>query len=109
MNVLWFQTEGTAQAALNLINANFRVLATGAGYDLDENGNIIGKDSNGNDQPDAQVTERWDNPHYDTNADAWWILDPAVRFSQVEQLAVIMRNVTGYTEGEYTYPPDPEE
>lgn len=108
MQVLWFATEQECADAVDMINANFRTGATLQGYDLDEFGNIIGKDNTGQDRPDAQVTTTWDTPHYDTQTDAWWVLDPAERFPPdvVERL---MLGVIGSQQGEYTYPPDPEE
>lgn len=107
MLVLWFGSEQECREGLEVINANFRAGATLQGYDLDGEGNIIGKDSTGMDRPDAQVTTSWDAPHYDYLTAGWWILDPAARFPQ-DAADRLLNGVVGAEHGEYEYPPEDE-
>jgi len=112
MNVLLFATNADCMAACELIDANLRTNAVNAGYTLDDDGNIIGKDSEGNDQPQAQPTTCWDTPHEvgegTVTAEGGpytdWIFDPRPRLGDD-----VMQGVTGWTEGDYQYPVNPDE
>lgn len=108
MQVIWFTDEETCVAGAEMINANLRTIAVENDYELDDDGNIIGKDAEGNSQPDAQVTTAWDVPHYDPQTEGWWLIDPAMRYSS-EESARLLQNVEGYTRGAYEYPIDDEE
>jgi len=103
MQVIWFVDEETCIAGADMINANMRTIAVENDYELDGDGNIIGKDAEGNSQPDAQVTTAWDVPHHDPVTDGWWLSDPAARYSP-EDCERLLQNVEGYTRGEYEYP-----
>ena len=108
MKVLWFDNEAACTTAADLINANLRTIAVADDYELDEEGNIIGKDVHGNSQPDAQVTTDWDAPHYDDVTLGWWLTDPAIQYSP-EQCDKLLQGVTDYIKGTYTIPPQPGE
>lgn len=113
---LFFADEQACSDGLAMIDANFRVAAVGAGYELDENGNVIGKDGFGADQPDAQVTTTWDTvkPVADgavtldggvTDQVTHWISDPtASGFSEA-----ILTGVVGALPGTYEYAPTLED
>lgn len=105
MQVLWFDDETACTAGANMINANLRSIAVGNNYELDEDGNIIGKDMEGNSQPDAQVTTAWDLPHYDDRVDDWWLTDPAIQYNE-EECDRLLQGVEGYTRGDFQYPPE---
>lgn len=115
MRALFFVTDTDCQSGLDMINANIRVLAVNAGYTLDEDGNVIGKDASGTDQPAAQPTTTWDVPKDvgegtvtvddgEKTGLKWWICDPSLRYGDD-----ILNGVVDGTKGDYQYPPDPEE
>lgn len=115
MKVLFFATEEACLAGLEMINATFRAMAAGAGYELDETGNIIGKDWTGFSEPASQVTETWDTPHAVGDGTVsvsdevtmpieWFIADPSINFDPI-----ILTGVIDYAQGEYQYPPEPDE
>lgn len=108
MKVLWFDDEMSCTNAADLINANLRTIAVGNDYELNEDGDIIGKDIHGNNQPDAQVTTAWDAPHYDEVTNNWWLTDPAIQYT-LEECTKLLQGVTDYINGEYTPPPLPDE
>lgn len=73
MRALVFDSEGEARVAEDSISVRARELFSARGYQIDEQGCVIGKNAaTGEDMPDQQRTERWAVPQQ--RADGKWIV-----------------------------------
>lgn len=108
MNVLWYDDESSCLHDIDVIDFNFRFIASHNGYTMNNGGNIVGKDNTGKDDATGAKTTTWDNPHYDDITGKWWISNPEFLRFTPEGIAVIMNGVTG-TKGTYEYPASSED
>lgn len=75
--ILSFPSKPEAEAALSIINDLARQLAMDYGYNIDENGSIVGKNAaSGADVPSA-VTTTWDVPTL-SPASTWYFVSPVI-------------------------------
>lgn len=105
IDVLQFDTLQQCEAAIARIDANGRALFSEAGYDIDENGYVIGKDlSSKESRPESQVTETWDEPHLYNNK--YWIRDPQSKYPTYYNLIMSGVGVHLKLSLENPYPPE---
>lgn len=96
IKALVFSTLAACEAAIERLNANGRGLLMAAGYELDEEGRLIGKNlASGASDPEAQLTFSWDVPHAHTGA-SYWVRDPRP-FYAPEHEPAIMAGLSGFT------------
>ena len=97
MNYLVFNTEEEAEQAQQTIFAVIRQNAEAAGYDIAEDGSIIGK-ADGVSNPDAMHTSGWDTPMQRVDG-KWVILHPekAKDVANSNQFNAILSAIPDYT------------